>query len=64
MLVDGGASVNKVNHTGFSALHFACSHGQRDTISLLLKHGALHLHDNKGDSPLDMCLRVSGNIFF
>lgn len=45
--------------SGFTPLYFACSHGQRDIVTLLLKQGALHKADKKGITPMDLCLKVT-----
>ncbi|XP_054758776.2 ankyrin repeat domain-containing protein 39-like [Lytechinus pictus] len=39
-LLSSGCSVNSVDKSGYTALHYACRNGHKDIVSKLLQHGA------------------------
>lgn len=56
-LLELGASNIKAVHeeTGKTALHFACEHYSRRTVSALLEHGSDHtIVDKEGNKPIDL----------
>lgn len=53
-LVKLGADVNRVNHAGYNALHFATFSGNLETCKLLVELGArLDAESLTGDQPID-----------
>ncbi len=55
LLLDRGASPNVVQHGGWTPLHQAASHGDRDLVRLLLAHGAdPSARSEDGRTPRDM----------
>jgi len=55
LLEDGGAEVDMVDWSGYSALHSAARCGTISCIAVLLEKGAnRHLVANNGDTPLDL----------
>lgn len=63
VLLEHGANINKANHAGFTALHFACKQGQRDIIPPLLEYGAHHLSNKNGDTPMSLSFMVGFDWF-
>ncbi|XP_077455389.1 uncharacterized protein notchl [Stigmatopora argus] len=52
-LLRAGVSVNNTDHTGRSALHWACSVNHLSLTRTLIRYGAaVDLQDNKGETPL------------
>ena len=54
-----GCNVNVVNnHSGYTALHYACNRGSTECVKELLDHGAdTSIKKNDGDTPLDVAHR-------
>jgi ankyrin repeat protein len=53
-LLAHGASVNAVNHTGFTAIHHAAENGSTDALKALLAAGAdFRIPNNDGVFPID-----------
>ncbi|VDI07076.1 Hypothetical predicted protein, partial [Mytilus galloprovincialis] len=57
-LLDHGTEINRPNHYGWIPLHFACSHGQHDTATILLQRGAVFLPDKSNKTPLEFCIEI------
>lgn len=58
-IIEAGADVHIVDHTGSSALHYASMNGAVDIIQELLKKSAsLSLCNNEGYSPLTLALKT------
>jgi ankyrin repeat protein len=54
-LLANGADTSLVNSDGWSALHWAASHGGVPVLELLVAHGAnLLQEDNSGRLPIDI----------
>ncbi|XP_038132237.1 neurogenic locus notch homolog protein 1 [Cyprinodon tularosa] len=52
-LLQAGVPVNNTDHTGRSALHWACSVNHLSLARTLIRYGAaVDLQDNKGETPL------------
>ena len=62
-LLNHGADVNSVTHSGNTALHYAASHNYCPTVRILLAHGAQVTVRNKcGMTPLDLAISDAANI--
>ncbi len=59
MLLDAGVDVNKTDrHRGLSALMQACAEGRKDSVQLLLKHGAdANKTSSGGESAIDIAAK-------
>ena len=56
---DGGGSIDKANHDGLTALHYAAGRGQYDFVKRLLENGAdVGPSDVKGETPLVKAVRA------
>ena len=54
LLIDGGAEINRMDRNGYTPLHYAALHGNKDVALLLIKHGAdiNKINDWNGMTPL------------
>ncbi len=58
LLLRSGADPNRIGPRGRTALHYAAAGGFADVMALLLHHGAVtKIHDEDGDTPMDLALR-------
>eukprot|EP01112_Ceratiomyxa_fruticulosa_P020204 TRINITY_DN6820_c0_g1_i1.p1 TRINITY_DN6820_c0_g1~~TRINITY_DN6820_c0_g1_i1.p1 ORF type:complete len:294 (-),score=65.43 TRINITY_DN6820_c0_g1_i1:33-914(-) len=57
VVLGGGVDVNKINETGRTALHYACSKGYTNIVQMLIGAGATSVKDAAGATPLH---RASG----
>lgn len=64
-LISKRAVIESTDNNGMRALHYACQHGNRSFVSLLLKHNcSLNVLDKNGRSELYYCIESKSSEIF
>lgn len=56
-MLNSGLDLNESHVWGRTGLHWACLAGQEEVVNVLIRHGALLLQDEDGNTPLHFAAR-------